>query len=118
MSSADQWAQIQEVPEILRVAHQLVDVLEHLHDRGIVHCDLKPSNVLVDRQGEVKPFPFQMMVNSEKMEAAVRWVNTDLGLMPAGQISGAIEESSGGRNQMRVQSLEFRVQGSGLRDTA
>ncbi len=45
-----------------------------------------------DRQGEIKPFPFQMMVDSEKMEAAVRWGNTDLGIMPAGQISGAIHE--------------------------
>ncbi len=33
-----------------------------------------------------------MMVDSEKMDAAMRWGNTDLGLMPAGQISGAIHE--------------------------
>jgi len=45
-----------------------------------------------DRQGEVKPFPFQMMVDSEKMDGAIRWGNTDLGLMPAGQVSGAIHE--------------------------
>jgi enoyl-[acyl-carrier protein] reductase II len=45
-----------------------------------------------DRQGEIKPFPYQMMVDSEKMDAAIRWGNTDLGLMPAGQISGAIQE--------------------------
>jgi enoyl-[acyl-carrier protein] reductase II len=45
-----------------------------------------------DREGEIKPFPAQMMVNSEKMDAAIRWGNTDLGLMPAGQISGVIQE--------------------------
>ena len=45
-----------------------------------------------DRQGEIKPFPFQMMVDSEKMDAAIRWGDTDLGIMPAGQISGAIHE--------------------------
>jgi len=45
-----------------------------------------------DRQGEIKPFPFQMMVDSEKLDGAIRWGNTDLGLMPAGQISGAIHE--------------------------
>lgn len=45
-----------------------------------------------DRQGEIKPFPFQMMVDSEKLDAAIRRGNTDLGLMPAGQISGAIQE--------------------------
>ncbi len=45
-----------------------------------------------DRQGEIKPFPAQMMVDSAKMDAAMRWGDTDLGLMPAGQISGAIQE--------------------------
>ncbi len=45
-----------------------------------------------DRQGEIKPFPFQMMVDSSKMDAAIGHGDTDLGLMPAGQISGAIQE--------------------------
>jgi enoyl-[acyl-carrier protein] reductase II len=45
-----------------------------------------------DRQGEIKPFPAQMMVDSAKMDAAMRWGDTNLGLMPAGQISGAIQE--------------------------
>ena len=45
-----------------------------------------------DREGEIKPFPYQMMVDSEKMDAAIRWGKTDLGLMPAGQISGVIQE--------------------------
>jgi len=45
-----------------------------------------------DRQGEIKPFPFQMMVDSEKLDGAIRWGDTDLGFMPAGQISGAIHE--------------------------
>ncbi|GAG16743.1 unnamed protein product, partial [marine sediment metagenome] len=45
-----------------------------------------------DRQGEIKPFPFQMMVDSEKLDAAIRWGKTDLGFMPAGQISGVIQE--------------------------
>jgi len=45
-----------------------------------------------DRQGEIKPFPAQMMVDSAKMDAAIRWGDTNLGLMPAGQISGAIQE--------------------------
>lgn len=50
----DQWAAIQDFDEILRVTRQLVDVLEHLHRQGVVHGDLKPSNVLVDKRGDVK----------------------------------------------------------------
>ncbi len=45
-----------------------------------------------DRQGEIKPFPFQMMVDSAKMEAAIGYGDTDTGIMPAGQISGVIHE--------------------------
>lgn len=45
-----------------------------------------------DRKNEIKPFPLQMMVDGEKMEAAIGRGNTDFGIMPAGQISGAIHE--------------------------
>jgi serine/threonine-protein kinase len=33
--------------ETMRIARQLIDVLAFIHGRGIVHSDLKPSNVLV-----------------------------------------------------------------------
>ncbi len=45
-----------------------------------------------ERQHEIRPFPLQMMVDPEKMTAAVVEGNTDLGIMPAGQIAGAIRE--------------------------
>jgi enoyl-[acyl-carrier protein] reductase II len=45
-----------------------------------------------DRQAEIQPFPFQMMVDPEKMEAAVLHGDTDMGIMPAGQIAGAVRE--------------------------
>ncbi len=45
-----------------------------------------------DRAGEIKPFPNQMMVDSAKMDAAILHGDTDIGIMPAGQISGVIHE--------------------------
>lgn len=38
----------------LRVIHQIILGLDHLHDHNIVHRDLKPSNILINKDGLVK----------------------------------------------------------------
>ena len=38
----------------IRVIHQILLGLDHLHDHNIVHRDLKPSNVLINADGLVK----------------------------------------------------------------
>lgn len=53
-SQIDQWAQVQDLDTVLGAVIQLLDVLEHLHGHGVLHGDIKPSNVLVDSQGQVK----------------------------------------------------------------
>ncbi len=42
------------------------------------------------REDEIKPFPFQLMVDGYKIEAAIGRGDTEIGFMPAGQISGLI----------------------------
>jgi enoyl-[acyl-carrier protein] reductase II len=56
----------------------------------------------IGREDEVKPFPAQMMVDGEKMAAAIGLGNTDLGLMPAGQISGLINRLGSAEDVVRA----------------
>lgn len=44
--------------ERVRLLIQLCDALQHAHERGVVHRDLKPDNVLVDDTGRVKILDF------------------------------------------------------------
>ena len=40
--------------EAVRILCELLDALAYAHDRGIVHRDVKPANVMIDRAGHVK----------------------------------------------------------------
>ena len=40
--------------------------LKHLHERGWVHCDVKPDNFLVDEQADVKLIDFSIARESKK----------------------------------------------------
>ncbi|MGQ9927753.1 MAG: protein kinase domain-containing protein [Chloroflexaceae bacterium] len=44
--------------QALAWADQICDVLEHLHERGLVYRDMKPSNVMIDHDGGVKVVDF------------------------------------------------------------
>ncbi|MGI9043459.1 MAG: protein kinase domain-containing protein [Gemmatimonadaceae bacterium] len=46
------------IPEVLSVAAQLGSALAAAHSAGIVHCDVKPANVLVTKPGAVKLVDF------------------------------------------------------------
>jgi len=44
--------------EALAIARQLLDALSRAHDKGVVHCDLKPDNVMIDTRGHAKVLDF------------------------------------------------------------
>jgi predicted Ser/Thr protein kinase len=56
--SIDRWAQGRDRKEILALFLQVCDALDHAHRHLIIHCDLKPSNILVNASGQAKLLDF------------------------------------------------------------
>lgn len=51
---ADAWGRGQPIPVLVELAAQVAEALAWLHERRIVHGDLKPSNVLVAADGTAR----------------------------------------------------------------
>lgn len=41
-----------------QIIHQVVTLIEHLHDNGILYRDLKATNLLIDQDGTIKLIDF------------------------------------------------------------
>jgi len=53
------------------IMHQLVDAVEHMHNRDIIHRDIKPENIIVDEQMNIKllDFGFSAYKNIDKLRS-------------------------------------------------
>jgi serine/threonine-protein kinase len=46
------------VPRLLRVFERIASAVAHMHNRGIIHADLKPNNLILDSGADVKVIDF------------------------------------------------------------
>lgn len=74
--------------EAAAVADALVQALSFAHENGVLHLDVKPANVLIDRNGNVKLTDFGMATLSEAAGFGGARGGT-VGYMPPEQIVGA-----------------------------
>lgn len=57
------------IDEILRHARAIADGLAHAHAAGVYHCDLKPSNVMLGKDGRVRVVDFGIARTGENAAA-------------------------------------------------
>jgi hypothetical protein len=69
--------------EAVAIALQLGDALEYAHEEGVIHRDVKPENILLDRRGRVKVADFGLVkILGETL--------TDLPLTASRQVMGTL----------------------------
>ena len=51
-------AGVLEISQVLDLGIQIADALEEAHERGIVHRDIKPGNLVLSSKGQVKVLDF------------------------------------------------------------
>ena len=62
-----EWFDGRSWPELYDVIIQIASGLHHIHHFGIIHLDLKPSNVLVGEDGKAKIMDFGLAIESRQV---------------------------------------------------
>ncbi len=78
---------------VCRMGMQMAEALQFAHLRGILHCDVKPANVLVNPYGRPLLADFNIAVDVEKRKSGSR-VGGTLGYMAPEQLALWLRESS------------------------
>jgi len=77
-----------EVEQAIELAIQLLTALVHLHERGLVHRDVKPNNIMVDQRGSVRLMDFGLAREEDRMRQKGTLIRGTPSYMSPEQIRG------------------------------
>jgi len=101
-----------ELLSALSIAVQIADAIASAHARGIVHRDIKPNNVVVSDQGQVKVLDFglaKMLSTDQEAGADLDRSMTEIGV-PYGTLGyGSPEQAAGERVDHRTDIFSLGV---------
>lgn len=89
--------------ERLQLVAQVCDAVQHAHQRGVIHRDLKPDNIFINTEGQVKVLDFGIarLIDPDRAVSqhteAGRLLGT-LGYMSPEQIAAAMGEGQSGND--------------------
>jgi serine/threonine protein kinase/formylglycine-generating enzyme required for sulfatase activity len=66
----------------------LAQILQYAHERGLIHCDLKPANILIDGQGNAHVVDFGLAVHEQKQRLRIGEVAGTVAYMAPEQVRG------------------------------
>lgn len=70
------------LPEIVRTVRDAALALHHAHLNGIVHCDIKPANVIVDDKGKAHVTDFGIAYNRQQQSPLIGQAATPAYMSP------------------------------------
>jgi serine/threonine protein kinase len=70
------------MPEAARVVRAVADALAFAHGKGVIHRDMKPSNIMLDAQGRVKVMDFGIARMAKDALTRYSMTNTIVGTPP------------------------------------
>jgi eukaryotic-like serine/threonine-protein kinase len=83
-----------DLAELLDLAMQIADALAEAHSKGIVHRDIKPQNIIINRKGQVKVLDFGLAKVVRDPELSENLSQTESLMTTPGLIMGTVQYMS------------------------